>query len=140
MGMFERQLVIRLLGVDIPPMARLTESGSLWARLKAHVRNPVTWKCLVYLFVEFPFGIVAISFLATTAFLAAFVAAPVIYPWVDWNIGSWEIDTLGEAFIWPVPGLLAALILMHVMNGMAYVWARFARLMLGAQVPEGAVA
>jgi hypothetical protein len=47
---------------------------------------------------------------------------------------------LGEAFIWPVPGLLAALILMHVMNGMAYVWARFARLMLGAQVPEGAVA
>ncbi len=140
MGMFERQLVIRLLGVDIPPMTRLTESGSVWARLKAHVRNPVTWKCLVYLFAEFPFGVAALSVLATTAFLAAFVATPVIYPWVDWNIGSWEIDTLGEAFIWPVPGLLAALILMHVMNGMAYVWARFARLMLGAQVPEGAVA
>ncbi len=140
MGMFERQLVIRLLGIDIPPMARPTESGSVWARLKAHVRNPVTWKCLVYLFAEFPFGVAALSVLATTAFLAAFVATPVIYPWVDWNIGSWEIDTLGEAFIWPVPGLLAALILMHVMNGMAYVWARFARLMLGAQVPEGAVA
>lgn len=140
MGMFERQLVIRLLRVDIPPMTRLTESGGVWARLKAHVRNPVTWKCLIYLFAEFPFGIAALSVLATTAFLAAFVAAPVIYPWVDWNIGSWEIDTLGEAFIWPAPGLLAALILMHVMNGMAYVWARFARLMLGAQVPEGAVA
>ncbi len=136
MGMFERQLVIRLLGVDIPPMARLTESGSLWARLKAHVRNPVTWKCLVYLFAEFPFGIAALSVLATTAFLAAFVAAPIVYPWVDWNIGSWEIDTLGEAFIWPVPGLLAALILMHVMNGMAYVWARFARLMLGARIAD----
>jgi len=137
MGMFERQLVIRLLRVDIPPMTRLTESGSAWARLKAHLRNPVTWKCLVYLFVEFPFGIAAISVLATAAFLAAFVAAPIIYPWVDWNIGSWEIDTLGEAFIWPIPGLLAALVVMHVMNGMAYVWARFARLMLGAPMVEG---
>jgi hypothetical protein len=140
MGMFERELVIRLLGVDIPPMTRLTESGSVWARLKAHVRNPVTWKCLVYLFVEFPFGIAALSVLATTAFAAAFVAAPVVYPWVDWNIWSWEIDTLGEAFIWPVPGLLVALILMHFMNGMAYIWGRFARLMLGAQVAESAVA
>lgn len=65
--------------------------------------------------------VAALSVLATTAFLAAFVAAPIIYLWVDWNIWSWEIDTLGEAFIWPVPGLLAALILMHLMNGMAYI-------------------
>lgn len=136
MGMFERELVIRLLRVAIPPMARPTESGGLWARLKAHVRNPVTWKSLLYLFVKFPFGIAAISVLWTTAILAAFVAAPVIYPWVDWNIGSWEIDTLGEAFILPVPGLLGALILMHVMNGMAYAWARFARLMLGARTAD----
>jgi hypothetical protein len=140
MGMFERQLVIRLLRVDIPPMTRVTESGSMWARLKAHVRNPVTWKSLVYLFVEFPFGVLALSVLATAASLAALVAAPVVYSWVDLDIGSWEIDTLGEAFIWPVPGLLAALILMHVMNGMAYVWARFARLMLGASPAEDTVA
>ena len=137
MGMFERQLVIRLLRVDVPTMSREKATGSAWARLKTHLRNPVTWKCLVYLFVEFPFGIAAISVLATTAFLAALVAAPVVSPWVDWSIGSWEIDTLGEAFIWPVPGLLAALILIHLMNGMAYVWARFARLMLGAPLAEG---
>jgi hypothetical protein len=136
MGMFERQLVVRLLRVDIPPMSREKASGSAWARLKSHLRNPVTWKSLVYLFVEFPFGVAAISVLATTAFLASFVALPIVSPWVDWSIGSWEIDTLGEAFIWPVPGLLAALILMHVMNGMAFVWARFARLMLGAPQVE----
>ena len=137
MGMFERQLVVRLLRVDIPPMSREKASGGAWARLKFHLRNPVTWKSLVYLFVEFPFGVAAISVLATTAFLASFVAVPIVSPWVDWSIGSWEIDTLGEAFIWPVPGLLAALILMHVMNGMAFVWARFARLMLGAPLAEG---
>jgi hypothetical protein len=136
MGMFERELVISLLRVDIPPMSRETASGGAWARLKAHLRNPVTWKCLAYLYVEFPFGIAALTVLATAGLLASFVAAPVIYPWVDWSIGSWEIDTLGEAFIWPVPGLLGALILMHVMNGMAYVWARFARLMLGARIAD----
>ena len=136
MGMLERQLVIRLLRVDIPPMSRGNASGDAWARLKAHLRNPVTWKSLVYLFVEFPFGIAAISVLATAGLLASFVAGPVIYPWVDWSIGSWEIDTLAEAFIWPVPGLLGALVLMHVMNGMAYVWARFASLMLGARITD----
>jgi hypothetical protein len=139
MGMFERQLVIHLLGVEIPPMSRGLAPGGAWARLKAHLGNPVTWKCMVYLFVEFPFGIAALSVLATTGLLVSFVAAPVIYPWVDWSIGSWEIDTLGEAFIWPVPGLLGALILMHVMNGMAYVWARFARLMLGARITDGEI-
>ena len=136
MAALERQLIIRLLRIEVPPMSRGSASGSAWARLKAHLRNPVTWKSLVYLFAEFPFGVAAISVLATAGSMAFFVTAPAFYPWVGFNVVTWKIDTLDEALIWPVPGLMGALVLMHLMNGMAYVWARFARLMLGAPTVE----
>lgn len=131
-GRVERGLAMRLLRVDIPTSPRAQVTGGAWPRLKAHLRDPVTWKSLLYLLIKFPFGVAAISVLATAGFLASAVAGPLIYSSVDWSIGSWEIDTLGEALIWPIPGLLGAVLLMHVMNGMAYVWARFAKLMLSA--------
>jgi DNA-binding response OmpR family regulator len=37
----------------------LVGNPTLWARTKAHLRNPVTWKSLVYLLAHVPFGIVA---------------------------------------------------------------------------------
>jgi hypothetical protein len=131
MCVFERQLAVRLLRVDIPPMSRTRLSGSVWTRLRAHLRNPVTWKGLVYLLVKFPFGVAAFSALVTTVALASLVAAPVVYSLADLQIGFWEIDTLGEASILPIPALLSALVLMHLMNGAAFIWGRFARLMLG---------
>jgi hypothetical protein len=80
--------------------------------------------------------VAALTALATTAFLAALVAAPFVYSSANWQIGSWEIDTLGEASILPIPALLSALVLMHLMNGAAFIWGRFARLMLGTR-PSG---
>ena len=57
---FERQLAIWLLHVDIPPMSCETASGqSAWARLKSHLSNPLTWKGLAYLFARFPLGILS---------------------------------------------------------------------------------
>lgn len=133
---FERQLAIRLLHVDIPPMSRETASGqSAWARLKAHLRNPVTWKGLAYLFARFPLGILS---LVVTIPLIVLTGALLFAPFTHTNpasqmyIFSWQVDTLNEAVICSILGLCAGIISMHVMNCMASVSGRFASLMLGA--------
>lgn len=132
---FERQLAIWLLHVDIPPMSRETASGqSAWVRLKIHLRNPVTWKGLAYLFARFPLGI--LSFVVAFILIAltgALLFAPLTYtdPAYQIYIFSWQIDTLNEAMICSILGLGVGLISMHVINGMAFVSGRFAILMLG---------
>ena len=133
---FERQLAIWLLHVDIPPISRDTASGqSIWVQLKAHLSNPLTWKGLVYLFARFPLGIfsfiVAFTLIALTG---ALVFAPLTYtnPESQMYIFSLHIDTLYEAVICSIVGLGVGLISMHIMNGLAFVSGRFTSLMLGA--------
>ena len=130
---FERQLAIWLLHVDIPPISRENTSGqSAWVQLKAHLSNPLTWKGLVYLFARFPLGIlsfvVAIPLIILTG---ALVFAPFNYtnPECQIYVFSWQIDTLNEAVICSIVGLGVGLVSMHVMNGLAFVSGRFASLM-----------
>ena len=132
---FERQLAIWLLHIDIPPISRDTSSGqSIWVQLKDHLSNPLTWKGLVYLFTRFPLGIlsfvVAIPLIILTG---ALVFAPFTYtnPESQIYIFSWQINTLNEAVICSIVGLGVGLISMHVMNALAFVSGRFAILMLG---------
>jgi len=133
--LFERQLAIWLLHVDIPPISHDTTSGqSVWEQLKAHLSNPLTWKGLAYLFARFPLGIfsfvVAFTLIALTG---ALVFAPLTYtdPESQMYVFSWQIDTLNEAVICSILGLCVGLISMHVMNCLAFVSGRFAILMLG---------
>jgi len=133
---FERQLAIWLLHVDIPPMSRETASGqSAWVRLKIHLRNPVTWKGLAYLFARFPLGVLSFVVSFTLIVLTGVLLfAPLTYtdPAYQMYIFSWQIDTLNEAMICSILVLCVGLISMHVMNGLAFVSGRFAILMLGA--------
>ena len=132
---FERQLAIWLLHVDIPPISRENTSGqSAWVQLKAHLSNPLTWKGLVYLFARFPLGILSFVVAIPLIILAgALVFAPFNYtdPECQIYIFSWQIDTLNEAVICSIVGLGVGLISMHLMNGLAFVSGRFTSLMLG---------
>jgi hypothetical protein len=47
------------------------------------------------------------------------------------EIGLWRIDTSSEAWMATGLGVLVTLLSMHLMNGLAFVSGRFARLMLG---------
>ena len=132
---FERQLAIWLLHVDIPPISRNTASGqSAWVQLKTHLSNPLTWKGLAYLFARFPLGIFSFVVAFTLIVLTgALLFAPLTYtnPESQLYVFSWQIDTLNEALICSIVGLGVGLISMHVMNGLAFVSGRFASLMLG---------
>lgn len=151
-AIFERHLVMWWLNVDIAPMAPpLPSSTTLWQRLIAYARNPVTWKSLVYLLLEFPFGL--FTFLLTLTLLAASLGA-LFYP------ASYVINSLnyqanpdqGSAGLFygliplsrgvePLPllfalviallGFAALIVSLHALRGIGWLWARFARLMLG---------
>ncbi|HJH31537.1 MAG TPA: hypothetical protein C5S50_05030 [Methanosarcinaceae archaeon] len=133
--MFERQLAIYLLHIDIPPISHNVASGlSVWVQLKTHLGNPLTWKGLIYLFARFPLGV--LSFVVAFPLIiltGALVFAPLTYtdPVSQIYIFSWQIDTLNEAMICSIVGFGMGLVLMHIMNGMAFVSGRFAILMLG---------
>ncbi len=148
---FERQLAISLLRIDIPPMSREDTSGQgIWTRLKAHLKNPMTWKSLGYLFAKFPLGVFSFSVVVSLmALTVGLVAAPVFYQsttvsfenggiqigadnWEGYTIGSWHVDTLGEALFCSVMGVWVFLISLHIINAMAFAMKHFTRLMLGA--------
>lgn len=142
MAAFERWLAINLLREEIPPMEKQDLSGmTLWQKFVYTLKNPVTWKGLAYLFARFPLGICSFVVLVTlVALSAALIAAPAYYrfvqPTIDlsWNgafYQPWLIDTLPEALIACLAGLLIGVGSLHVFNGLAWVSGKFARLMLG---------
>ncbi|MBI1923482.1 sensor domain-containing protein [Candidatus Poribacteria bacterium] len=154
LAVFERQLAIWLLRADIPPMSRGSASGEgLWGGFKTHLKNPVTWKALAYLLARFPLGILSFVVLVVAIGLTiGLLAAPFIYQsetiaftnghfsfhadMSEYTIGPWQVDTLGEALICSILGIGLGLSSMHVINGLAFVSGRFARLMLGTAPSE----
>jgi hypothetical protein len=141
LAIFERKMAIWMLRVDIPPMHRPDiPRAKFLEKVKEHFQNPVTWKSLAYLLIKFPLGIltfnVAVTLIAITVSL---VAAPFIYTSSNIHLGFTDVDTLWKALLCSGAGLLIGVASLHVMNGLAFVSAWLARVMLGTPVhnPKG---
>jgi hypothetical protein len=140
---FEREMAITMLHEDIPPVTYERYSDkTTWQKLVATLKNPVTWKGLVYLFAKFPLGMVSFVVLVTFISLSgSLMTAPFYYSWeqpqVQLDLGSlpwnqaWLIDTLPEALIACLAGIFILLVSMHIFNGLAWISGKFARVMLG---------
>jgi len=140
---FERIMAIGLLGEEIPPISRQDLSGKdLWQKFTATLSNPVTWKGLLFLLAKFPLGLVSFIVLVTLLSISgSLVAAPFYYQWVNPQIHLtidgfhympvWIIDTLPEALLVCLAGVLISLVSMHILNGLSWVSGKFARVMLG---------
>lgn len=145
---FERVMAIGLLREQIPPMAPQAAPGTgIWQQFTSALRNPVTWKGLLYLVAKFPLGV--LSFVVLVSFLStglALLLAPAYYsylpPVVDMTINGWYVnpvwalDTLQEAIIASVAGILVLLVGLQAFNGLAWVSGKFARVMLGNFSPD----
>ena len=147
---FERELAIHLLGARIRPMS-VPDAEPLkpWPRLLKTLSEPVTWKSLAYLLVEFPFGIfsftlvvvlfsVSLSLVLTPLAYLAYLAVPSLRPHVIFDIGTgFTLDShpFGSAFLLAVlagiVGLGLAVASAATFNGLGWLWARFAEQMLG---------
>lgn len=133
MAAFERQLAIWWLGVAIPPMYRQRPAGLSPGRwLKAHLGSSVTWTSLLYLLAKFPLGVLSfIIAMLLTALTSRLVFAPLPYL-VDAALGQGTSGNgLTLSLILTAIGIGVGLVSMHLLNGLALVSGRFARLMLG---------
>jgi two-component system phosphate regulon sensor histidine kinase PhoR len=146
----ERELAIHLLGADIRPMfAPDPTSLWTWQRLLRTLGDPVTWKTLTYLLIEFPFGIFSFTVVVTLASISlSLVLYPVIYV-VLTSLYQQGLDPGGTMFpgvsidgtfhssvfvgflLISAFGLGFTVVSVALMNGLGWVWARFAELMLG---------
>jgi two-component system, OmpR family, phosphate regulon sensor histidine kinase PhoR len=151
-GRVERELAIHLLGATVRPMA-IADSvqRTTWQRLQKTLADPLTWKSLVFVMIEFPFGIVAFT-LATT--LISVSLALILYPveyavatalyrpdgFVGQSVNMWPNVTIDGHFdpnvaagflLVSALGVVLGLGSMGLLNGMGWLWGKFAEVMLG---------
>jgi len=135
---FERFMVVHGLHEDLPPMFRSPiASPDTWTRFKEYLANP---KSLLYLFMKFPLGIFAFVVQTTLISLTlAFLAMPFMFKFLpDFQVGiflstglpTWPIDSLNDALLAALIGLMLWPITLHITNGLAWVYAKFAAVML----------
>lgn len=138
---FERSMAIHWLKEDIPPMAYPSnEDADIWTRFKEYLANPVTWKSMLYLFLKFPLGISTFVVLITLISLTlAFLTMPFTYEFLQYfpagiSFGAsapvWYIDSMNDALLGALIGLMLWPVTLHVTNGLAWVHAKFAKVML----------
>ncbi len=127
----ERIVAITMLKEDIPAASSQPISQGLWSRVKALLKDSVTWTGVLYLFLKFPLGIVTFTIAVTLISVSlSLLTAPIYYSFVDMGLGFWNIDMLWEAFVLTLIGIPMVFISLHLMNGAAFVSGRLARVML----------
>ncbi len=128
-----------LYSISIPP----NENLDLVARFKLYFTNPFTWKSLLYLFIKFPLGIATFTILATLVSLTIMlIGMPVITQVLgDLNtsislgpaLPEWQVDSLADAMLCTLIGVLIWPVTLHVINGMTWLHAKLARLLLNSE-------
>jgi hypothetical protein len=140
---FERFMAIHWLKEDIPAMALPSNRDTdIWTGFIGFLTNPVTWKSPLYLFLKFPLGIATFVILITLTSLAlAFLTMPFTYEFLpEFQLGvffypglpTWRIDSISDALLGSLIGLMMWPVTLHVTNGLAWVHAKFAKTMLSA--------
>ena len=142
--LFERQMAIWLLKVDIGPTGDISNpEDDLWQRFKKYISNPVTWKGLLFLLLKFPLGVLSFS-LGTTlvATSLAFVFSPIgliFFPNAQVRFFEYLVHPAIAAVVFFLLGILLVPISLHILNGLAYVYGQIARVLLGKLEPAKAV-
>ncbi|MGH2948869.1 MAG: sensor histidine kinase [Solirubrobacteraceae bacterium] len=131
MAAFERALARGLLGVAIArPVDRAGER--LLVRLGGWLRDPVTWKSLVFVALKFPLGIVSFGVVVCLGFFSLVLTfAPLIVLTTPVTVFGWIVEAPLQALPLTVAGAIACLLLLHLCNGLGWLWGLFARVMLG---------
>jgi len=148
MASFERFMAIHLLKEDVPAfLVSSKQSSDIWSPIKENFANPVLWKSPIYLFLKFPIGIATFTVLIILVSLTlAFLSLPFTYESMEIigpgiffgaDLPVWHIDSMGDALLGSLLGLILWPITLHITHGLAWVHAKFARLMLSADPMVG---
>lgn len=132
-AMLERELVIHLLRVKVPPLA-LPDQDILtpWKMLAGHLQRATTWRSLAYLLVKLPFGLFA------TLFALALIGpclAGIFVPLGDLVSDGPLPSAIGAVIVPGIPAVVGLALAFHILNAIGRAWGRFAADMLGV-TPE----
>src|SRR5258708_1100307 len=150
-GRIERELAIHLLGAQVRPMS-VPDSvrRTPWQSLLKTLGDPVTWKSLVYLLLEFPFGIFSFTLAIVLITVSlSLILTPVLYmlanvlyqrdlpgqlagsigPGVPID-GHFDPNVFAAFLLVSGVGLALGAASLAILNGTGWLWARFAELML----------
>jgi signal transduction histidine kinase len=136
MAALERILARGLLGVPIAPMVD-RRGLPIAEQIRRWLRDPVTWKSLVFVALKFPLGIV--SFAAVVGlggFSLLLLFAPLIVLVTPVTVFGWIVTSSLQALPLTLAGLVAVPLALHLFNGLGWLWALFARIMLGPSTVE----
>ena len=131
MAAIERGLARAVLGVPIatPPDQR---GLSPLDRIVRWLRDPMTWKGLVFVALKFPLGVATFAILCASGFFSlVLLFAPLIVLFTTVTFFGWIVESPIQALPLTLIGAPAVLLSLHLYNGMAWLWALFARVMLG---------
>ena len=132
MAAVERLLSRTLLRIGIHPPIEGGIGLSWRQRLQLWLRDPVTWKSVVYLLAKLPMGIVAATLIAVIGFFSVVLTfAAIIVAFVPVIFFGWEISNPAIALLGLPLGILLYLGGLHIFNGLAWIYGVCARIMLG---------
>ncbi len=130
---FEQSIARGMLGVRFSSPAPRNQHLSLMQSAKMLITSSAAWRSIAYLFVKFPLGV--LSFVVTVTMVStslSLLLTPVFYrmKWAQLQIGRWHLNTVGEATLAAIAGLVLCFLTYHVLRGVAWVHAWWARTML----------
>jgi signal transduction histidine kinase len=140
----ERRIIAALTGTVIPnPYRPVAEGASRWARLRARLADPATWKDLTFLLLQFPFGLV--SFIVTVVVLSVgihLVALPLWYWAVPGGVddGIITVDQLWEALAMVPLGAVLLLLGIPALSALGRLYVSYAEVLLGSNVDPAVTA
>jgi hypothetical protein len=141
----DRLLTNALLGTRIRPLNFSRERNMGWslARLGYRLKNPVTWRAGLYLFLRFPQGIIVFTIIFGLLAQAAWgIALPFVYTYASsdaseqyasLNYGLFTVDSIGKALIVTAFSPLCLLLAVHLTNFFAWGSGKAAGFLLGGE-------
>lgn len=136
LGAFERMMAHSMLQVSIPAPPRPAPAPGIWPKLKALFGSPTMWKSFFYLLLKFPFGVAAFVVLVTAFSLSVgLIVAPITYSTFTIDFCFWQVRSKDDAVVCCLIGVVLLLVSFHLVNGLAFIWGRFAQMMLGPEPP-----
>jgi signal transduction histidine kinase len=130
MATIERGLARAVLGVPIKTPPELPAAPL--QRITGWLRDPMTWKGLVFVALKFPLGVASFAIVCGAGFFSlVLLFAPVIVLFTTVTFFGWIVESPLQALPLTVIGVPAVLLSLHLFNGMAWLWGIFARVMLG---------
>ncbi len=134
----ERKLAAGLLQTTIPSRimpypTRPTAETSAFEKAKSLIFCRENWAGIAFLLLKLPLGIV--SFVLTVALIPVSLALSILplattFSLGNLRMGSWVIDSPVEAAPFAVVGVLLLFFSLHILNGMAWLHAQWAKLCL----------